>query len=99
MTTANANGDRRIALTARIKTGRRTTASMHESVRDTYIENMGGTVVFRDKFNQAMREVIPVKGLTRSMGVRLVLDRHVADLKAAKEAAPVIPTPRSQIRL
>jgi hypothetical protein len=60
-------------LTARTASGRRTTASMPESIKAEFTAALGGTAQFREQFHLAMREVEPVPGISRSMGVRLRL--------------------------
>lgn len=68
-------------LTARTATGRRTTASMPESVKRDFIAALGGTAQFREQFNIAMREVVKRPGLSRSMAVRLRLDEVIIQRK------------------
>ena len=64
-------------LTARTASGRRTTASMPESVKAEFVAALGGTAEFREQFHLAMREVETKPGLSRSMAVRLRLDEVI----------------------
>ena len=75
-------------LTARTASGRRTTASMPESVKDDFIAALGGTAQFREQFNIAMREVVKKPGLSRSMAVRLRLDEVINQRKLQALEAP-----------
>lgn len=68
-------------LTARTASGRRTTASMPESVKHDFIAALGGTAQFREQFKIAMREVVKKPGLSRSMAVRLRLDEVINQRK------------------
>ena len=69
-----------VRLTCRTPSGLRTTASMPNSVRKGYISAFGSPSKFRKNFNEALREsdaVMQDRVLTRSMAVRLILDKRL----------------------
>jgi len=55
----------------------RTTISIPECLRLQYVEEFGSPETFRKALNEAMQEAVPRPGLTRSMAVRLILDKRL----------------------
>ena len=72
---AASNGPNR--LTCLTADGKRTTASMPASEKARYIAGFGGARQFRRNFNEAIQTAQPRPGLSRSMAVRLILDRQL----------------------
>lgn len=64
-------------LSVRTGTGHRTTISIPESVHLQYVQDFGGAGRFRKNLNDVIREATPRPGLTRSMAVRLLLDKRL----------------------
>ena len=69
------NGPNR--LTCLTADGKRTTASMPASEKARYVAAFGGARQFRRNFNDAIQSAQPRPGLSRSMAVRLILDRQL----------------------
>ena len=72
---APSNGPNR--LTCLTAEGKRTTASMPASEKARYIAAFGGARQFRRNFNDAIQISRPRPGLSRSMAVRLILDKQL----------------------
>lgn len=73
-------------ITGRKSDGQRTTASMPASEKARYVAGLGGNK-FREIFTSAMRDVVPRPGLSRSMAVRLVLDKALDEVQASAQTA------------